>query len=96
MLTTAEGSNDGLTAQTYREGAVYDVSDSLGDCFLRHKQAEPAPADAPVANAAPAAPPVAPHREKKPSGAPKKGAPETKVVAPAEQKADVGNRQGGQ
>lgn len=41
MLSSREGSSDGLHVQWYLEGRTYDVSDSLAAIFLKEGWAKP-------------------------------------------------------
>lgn len=40
MLKTTNGCNDGIISKTYEEGKSYEVSESLGKCFLEMNVAE--------------------------------------------------------
>jgi len=39
MLTTQNGSPDGVSVRQYREGQVYEVPEALGRVFVRHRWA---------------------------------------------------------
>lgn len=62
MLRNSLGSNDGFTVHHYDKGEEYDVSDDLGNSFIKEgvaEQAEAAPeqkAEKPAKNKAEAAP----------------------------------------